>query len=948
MAFTNLPPNFEISPDGSHAVLTVPLEKSDNDDRNYKLIRLSNDLEALLIQDVNTDKSGAALDVHVGNLCDPDTLPGLAHFCEHLLFMYLSKNAGHSNAYTSTDNTNFYFEVGKEHLEGALDRFSQFFISPLFDPNCKDREIKAVDSENKKNLQDDGRRINQILKSVLSNPHHPYSRFASGNLLSLGNNAIEQGIDVRDELLKWYDKYYSANCMKLCVLGCESLDQLTQWVVEKFSVWPLPDTREYYESKPVSYYSHLISHEGWANKFYVSTGDGAIGFSFFKATMSLTPEGLDNYREVIKVVFQYIKMIQESKWIFREDQDIRNIKFRFAEKLSSPAKYASTLASNIQLPTKRECVISAPYLIKKYEPKLIKNFMDLLRTDNFVLILISQTFNDLDKREKWFGTEYKLEKIDPKFLEELKNLDSNPELKIPPRNEFIPTNFETHKQEVVTPIAQPYLIKQTPLTKVWHKKDDTFWVPKAFVRIILRSPLAYPTPSHSVKTGLYIDLLNDALTEYSYDADLAGLSYNIGNNNYEGIIISLQGFNDKLPVLLEKIIHEMKNFKVDPKRFEIIKEQVERGYRNSFLNPPYSHSAFHIYYMTHSKIWTIEECLEALKDITSQDIQEFYPKLLSYLHIETFSHGNLFKEEALKLNQIVEDILQSKSLSPSQLISDRATILPPGKRYVYQRDVYDSQDINSAIEYYVQVGDLMDVNLRAKLSLLAQITKEPYFDQIRTKEQLGYLTHSGWRIDILSMGFRFIIQSVKDTVHLENRIEAFLDKLLNIIEEMTEEDYQKEKESLIVKKLEKPKNLYKESREYWEHIKSGLYDFDRINIDVAELRKITKSEVLEFLKNVVHPASPNQKKLSIHMRSQKISSSPQTMMQMPKKPMKNPDEGHVEDHAKVQVHLEDVLELELKPDNEYVDDIVKWKSNKKLGPAPTPVLTIDKIMGIIY
>ena len=70
-SFKNLPPNFNISPDGSHAVLSAPIEKSDNDDRSYKLIRLSNELEALLIHDAKTDKSSAALDVHVGNLCDP-------------------------------------------------------------------------------------------------------------------------------------------------------------------------------------------------------------------------------------------------------------------------------------------------------------------------------------------------------------------------------------------------------------------------------------------------------------------------------------------------------------------------------------------------------------------------------------------------------------------------------------------------------------------------------------------------------------------------------------------------------------------------------------------------------------------------------------------------------------------------------------------------------------
>lgn len=47
------------------------------------LIKLRNNLQALLISDPATDKAAAALGVQVGHLSDPDDLPGLAHFCEH-------------------------------------------------------------------------------------------------------------------------------------------------------------------------------------------------------------------------------------------------------------------------------------------------------------------------------------------------------------------------------------------------------------------------------------------------------------------------------------------------------------------------------------------------------------------------------------------------------------------------------------------------------------------------------------------------------------------------------------------------------------------------------------------------------------------------------------------------------------------------------------------------
>lgn len=55
----------------SHSVYTKPLVLSAQDDRHYKLIRLENGLEALLIRDKAADKSTAALDVKVGHLSDP-------------------------------------------------------------------------------------------------------------------------------------------------------------------------------------------------------------------------------------------------------------------------------------------------------------------------------------------------------------------------------------------------------------------------------------------------------------------------------------------------------------------------------------------------------------------------------------------------------------------------------------------------------------------------------------------------------------------------------------------------------------------------------------------------------------------------------------------------------------------------------------------------------------
>ena len=191
--------------------------KPENDDRSYKILVLPNELRVLLISDPQATEAAAAMDINAGSFNDPIEVDGLAHFCEHMLFLgtkkypdkseysnYLSTNGGYDNAYTSTQNTNYYFSVNTDSLEGALDRFAQFFIAPLFTANSTYGEMNAVNSEYDKDLNDPGWKQWQLLKNV-SNPQHPFSRFNIGSIGTLNRT------DIRDQLIKYYNNSYSAN-----------------------------------------------------------------------------------------------------------------------------------------------------------------------------------------------------------------------------------------------------------------------------------------------------------------------------------------------------------------------------------------------------------------------------------------------------------------------------------------------------------------------------------------------------------------------------------------------------------------------------------------------------------------------------------------------------------------------------------------------------------------
>lgn len=79
---------------GSIERIAEQLEKPELDDRSYRVIRLPNKLEALLVHDPDTDKASAAVNVNVGNFSDADDMPGMAHAVEHLLFMGTQKVGG--------------------------------------------------------------------------------------------------------------------------------------------------------------------------------------------------------------------------------------------------------------------------------------------------------------------------------------------------------------------------------------------------------------------------------------------------------------------------------------------------------------------------------------------------------------------------------------------------------------------------------------------------------------------------------------------------------------------------------------------------------------------------------------------------------------------------------------------------------------------------------------
>lgn len=86
---------------------------------------------------------------------------------------------------------------------------------------------------------------------------------------------------------------------------------------------------------------------------------------------------------------------------------------------------------------------------------------------------------------------------------------------------------------------------------------------------------------------------------------------------------------------------------------------------------------------------------------------------------------------------------------------------------------------------------------------------EPAFDQLRTKEQLGYIVHTSFKKlaqNILAVAI-LIQSSHKDPEYLNDRIESFLLQFHEELLTFSSEKVLSYIEAVIQKLVEKPKNL---------------------------------------------------------------------------------------------------------------------------------------------
>lgn len=870
------------------------IHKSPNDSRDYLSFTLPNQMKVLVISDPATDKAAASLDVNVGSNANPEQRQGLAHFLEHMLFLgtekfpeagayqaFISNNGGNHNAYTAYENTNYFFDIQASKLESALDQFSQFFISPLFTEEYVERERHAVHSEYQSKLRDDGRRGYAATKQAM-NPQHSYSQFAVGSTDTLSNNNGE----LRQDLISFYNQYYSANLMSLVVLGKESTEQLKQMVEDRFTAvanrnatafvdqqplykqlpaqiniktikdlqqlsltFPIPATRDLYQQKPVFYVSTMLGYEGkgslfsllkakgWANSLSASPGVDLQNQSTFTISISLTDQGYEHYDEVIRSTFSAIRLLQAegvSKELYTEEQQLNQLRFNFKEK-SQPIHYVGQLARNLQLYPEQD-VISADYLLEEFSAELINGFLDRLTPANVLVSLRGQNV-ETNSQEQWFNTDYSLAPISQERQQQWLQTGIEQGLATRKLNPYIAEDLSV--LAVAEKSGTPNLTIQQDGHSLWYKQDDIFRLPKADFFVSVMSDQANHNPENAVMTALYIELVKDQLNETLYDALLGGINTRI-YPHMRGFSIRISGYNDKQQQLLTQVVDQLTSVEFEQASFDRIKARYTQYLENKRKDKPFNQTIGEVYTLL-MQSWSAEKKLEAIENISLEQLSAFVPQLLDKVQTRMLAHGNLTSDEATNLAQTV-----ISKLNQQPMISYNApvpVILLDKEQNLTQTLPVDHND--SAISVYFQ-GENSGLQTRAEFALLSEIMAAPFYSRLRTEQQLGYVVFETALPLNKAPGLAFVVQSPNtDPIALEQHIDGFIGQMQTTLSEMTEEKLEQYKRSVLSRINRKENKLSDLSNRYWKEIDRDEYSFDSRKQLSDAVASLTLSDLLK-------------------------------------------------------------------------------------------------------
>lgn len=785
------PMNYTLIEDTSQ----LPLLNPELASRKTLKLRLSNGLEALLISDPQADQSAAAVCVGAGSWNDPLEYPGMAHFCEHMLFMgtqkypnenaffsNISNYAGSTNAYTAANQTVYMFSAQASGFLTLLDQFAHFFIDPLFNPSHIAREMHAVDQEFAKNVENDSWREYMVFKET-GNKNHPNRMFSIGNSETLSQ--IPQSA-----LKTWNRENYGAERMHAVLYSSLPIETLKEAAIQAFSEvpqspkntldhlqpifskeqqghilfikpiqnrqrltlsWELPPVLSDDKTKSAETLAYALQrgqkyglYETLKEERLIDTMFAAVDelggpqHRFFQITLELTKQGIEQVERVILRCFEAIAGLRVTGvplYLFQEKNAMAKLNYQYQER-QDPFSYITRLGDTLP----DEDLASFPreiLLATQYSPEKIALAIDRLKPESCVISLMASpevTQVPPNRKERWLGAEYAIRPIPESWLTQWAHAKPNPNIRLADPNPFIPEHLSLAPDGPAAPIS----IATGDFGSAYYVRSPEFGTPNSVYHLHIRSPELSSTARSTVLASLYLDHLTDLLHPTLTAASAAGLSCSF-SSDASSIHFQISGYSEKAPLLLQEVTQQMPLSPPTAEQFAIYVDRHEKEYLNAQKKLAAIQAKELLDAIVDQDRTTNSQKFGALQEISYENFLEFHSKLFETTYLEALFAGNLTLKEA---ESAWLDVIHVLGKAPYPKEEHRKTQIVQFNEQGGPYQITQRTDVQGNATILLLDEGHFTFKARAAQEILAAPLKDAFFNELRTKQKTGYIAQA--------------------------------------------------------------------------------------------------------------------------------------------------------------------------------------------------------------
>ncbi|AWL12371.1 Pitrilysin [Saliniradius amylolyticus] len=865
----------------------------------YQSAHLNNGLRVLLVRDPQARKSAVAINIGMGQFQDPENCQGLGHLLEHMIFLgsdgsptpnhladFVGTHGGHANAWTGTESSSFHFDVAADALDPAMAQFATMLSVPLLDKSLLEKEIQSIEAEYQLRREDDLRCLYQVHKETC-NPAHPFHKFSVGNRETLTQLSLDE---LRQLMSEHHGRYFIPANMTLCVLcdrpfpeaaalverhfgtmnnqsAPQSPDYPPLYLPEQLGVrlnikphrearrmlltFALPNTDHWFEEKPLAIPAHLLGdegkgsllsylkHQGWVTNLSAGGGIEGTNFRDFNINLQLTDQGAEHWQAVLDAIFGYLKLIKQdgiTEWRFAERQQYQQMAFNFHDNPKG-IDYATQLAMQMQHYPEQHW-LDGDYVMNHYHSDRIHELLDRLTPENMRLKMIMPEVST-NQTTRWYNTRYQIEPLANELLDRLSQAEPNEAMALPEPNPYL--QVRTHTLEPDPALSQPSLFQSQSGYRFWFGQDDQFRQPKGEMYLSFDSLATTGGIETQCYKRIWTLMLQEQLTEAFYQAQIGGCHFH-AYAQQGGFSLHTSGMADRQMTLALQLLEATGHTTFDPVRFEQARQRQGRAMHNSLLNKPINRLFTRLSALLQPNAYSPMDMLEVFETANYSDFLEQRQQLLDSLHLEVLAYGDWSSDQAHIFCQQLYAQWHSH-LTLNSPLSREITDLRAPHQYLM---AVPCQQTDTALLHYIQApgNHILDVALSITLE---QILSVPFFNQLRTEKQLGYLVGTSYMPFNQHPGFGFYVQSPSaDLVTLASEVEGFLQQAPEFIKALQDEELKGICDGICRQLRAKDASLSMRVQRYWLAIGNGDLAFNFAQRLCQAIEGLTRDALADY------------------------------------------------------------------------------------------------------